>query len=324
MIAATTEVLIGGLRCRIADAAIARCLENLVSQGFCSGGDAPTTRTITWEPSKKTTDWSRPGALASASEASVRRWGHVCGSLHQERPLFRISDGSCCWITARDRVCVCGTPAPHDPEWLELLAVVVFELLAAAGTVAVHAGAVTVGGHGMLVAGPTGSGKSTLVYLLAQTGASYTTDDLALISRQGDAWFARSTGEHLRLHPVMKIDDGLMQDEGLDAVGKLRLEPRRPGVCRPVTRVERLVFLNPSHGAETTWRWLSRQEVVEGLMSEVALALSPVVAGQQLFSLREISQLPAVTMQSGADLLGQPDRAASVFREMWAGSPNHA
>lgn len=324
MIAAATEAPLGGLLCRTCDAGIARCLENLVSQGFCADGDTAAPRTITWQPSRKTPEWACAGALTLANTTSSRRWGNVWGSLYQGRPLFHLSDGSGCWIAANDRVCVFGTPTSGDPDWMELLAVVVFELLAAAGTVALHAGAVTVGGRGMLIAGPTGSGKSTLVYLLAQAGASYTTDDLTLISRQGGAWCARSTGEPLRLRPDMKIDDGLMQREGPDAMGKLGLHPRRPGVCRPVTRVEQLVFLNPNHGAETAWRRLSRQEAVEGLMSEVALALAPAVAGQQLVSLRELSLLPAVALQAGEDLMGQHDQAALIFGEMWAGIPSCA
>jgi energy-coupling factor transporter ATP-binding protein EcfA2 len=324
MLAAATEALIGGLLCRTGDAEIATCLENLVSQGFCSGADTVETRTITWEQSKQTPNWNGAPALAWRGETSLRQWGNVYGSLYRERPLFRIADDAGCWIAAPDRVCVFGLPAPSNPQWMELLAIVVFELLAAAGTVALHAGAVTVGGHGTLIVGPSGSGKSTLAYLVAQAGGSYTTDDLALISRRGGAWFARSTGEYLRLHPVMKIDDALMLKDGLDAAGKLRLHPHRPGVCVPVTRVEQLVFLDPNHGAQTTWRRLSGRNVVEGLLSEAALALTPAVAGQQLVSLRELSRLPAVTLQSGEDLMGQPDRGTSVFGEMWAGSPSCA
>lgn len=318
MIAAAPGALVGNLLCRTADAEIARCLDTLVSQGFCAGGDIATARAITWERSRNTPNW-QCDALTSASQTPSRRWGSVGGSLHQERPLFRISDNDCCWIAAPDRVCVLGTPAPTDPRWIELLAVVVLELLAAAGTVAIHAGAATVGGQGMLIVGPSGAGKSTLVYLLAQAGGSYTTDDVALISRQGDTWVASSTGGHLRLRPTMTIDDGLMHNDGLDALGKLHLQPRRPEVCCPSTRIDRLVFLEPGHGAETTWRSLDRHDVVERLMSEAALALSPAVASRQLVSLGEIAQLPAVTLRSGQDLIDHPDLASSIFAGIWAG-----
>lgn len=297
---------------------IAACLETLVSQGFCADGDIAAARAITWGRSRTTPNWQRD-APTSASHTPLRRWGCVSGSLHQERPLFRIADDAGCWIAAPDHVGVFGAPIADDPKWMELFAVVVFELLAAAGTVAIHAGAATVGGQGMLLVGPSGAGKSTLVYLLAQAGGSYTNDDVALISRQGDTWVARSTGGHLRLRHTMTIDDGLMHNDGLDALGKLHLHPRRPEVCCPSMRIDRLVFLEPGHGAETTWRSLGRQKVLERLLSEAALALSPAVASRQLMSLGEIAQLPAVTLRSGQDLIDHPDLASSIFAGIWAG-----
>lgn len=321
MIAAASETSIGDLLCRTSDTRIAGCLERLVSTGFCPSADeTEPPRTITWEQSAKTTDWNhnRVDALASTREASPRRWGNVCGFLHHDRPVFQLSDEASCRIVSPDRVCVHGPPAPNDPHWMELLTVVVFELLAAGGSVAVHAGAVTFDGHGILVVGPAASGKSTFIYLLLEAGGRYTADDVSLIFRRDDSWFARSTGEQFRVCPDVMVDEGLMRDEGLDAAGKLRLHPRRVDTFRPVTRVEQIVFLSADHGVKTTWRPLSRQETVQKLMSEVGLALSPAVASRQLVSLSELGQLPAVSMQGGEDLLGRPDRAASVVREMWA------
>ena len=55
-----------------------------------------------------------------------------------------------------------------------------------------HAGAVTWGDAGIVLAGPSGSGKSTLVAALLRLGATYYSDEVALIDGRG------------RLHPFLK------------------------------------------------------------------------------------------------------------------------
>ncbi|MCU0309568.1 MAG: hypothetical protein MUE36_01325 [Acidimicrobiales bacterium] len=68
----------------------------------------------------------------------------------------------------------------------ELLRQVVFELNALAravsgAAVALHAGAVELDGRVLLVAGESGAGKSTLTAALVQRGASYLTDEVAVV-----------------------------------------------------------------------------------------------------------------------------------------------
>lgn len=315
MVAAATDIPIGGLLCRTDEASIARCLEGLVLRGFCPSTHEAARRMIVWEQSETPPDRCVSGR-SSADETVVRRWGSVRGLLHHDRPLFYLSEAACCWIPADDRVCLYGTPSADDPDWMELVAVVMFELLAAAGSVVVHAGVVTVDGHGILMVGPSGAGKSTLVVLLAQAGCPYTADDLTLLGPRDTSWFAGGTGGPIRLRPGLEIDGGLLEDEGLDAAGKSRLRPRRPHMFRPRTQVDRLILLGEGHGAATVWRPVNRAEALEGLMSEAALALSPDVASRQLVSLCEISKVPAVSLHGGADLLRQPDRAALVFRDI--------
>ena len=60
--------------------------------------------------------------------------------------------------------------------------------------VALHAGAVAADGKSILIAGPTGAGKSTLTAWLVQNGFDYLTDELTVLARDGTkspAYFAR-------------------------------------------------------------------------------------------------------------------------------------
>lgn len=316
---ATSDPLVGGLPYRTSDERIAACLERLSSEGFCPGADAVMSRTIVWEPSTTRPRGALAGMRAPAGGDSTRQWDRVRGCLHEGRPLFWTAEDAWCWVSAPDRVRVGGTPDPCDPGWLELLSVVLFELMAASGCVAIHGGLAILDGHGTLVVGPSGAGKSTLVHLLSRAGAAYTSDDLTLMFQHDGAWLARSTSAFLRLHSEMTFDDRSTRTDVFDVDGKLRLRPS--GAFEPVARVDRIIVLRSGHGAATTWRNLSRQEAAEALIAEAALALCPDVADRQIVSLSALTKLPAVSMRSGEDLLRRPDRAASICRRIWS-EPN--
>lgn len=59
-------------------------------------------------------------------------------------------------------------------------------------SVTLHASAVAVGGRGVLLLGPSGSGKSALALALVGRGATLVADDRVTLVRRGDALLARS------------------------------------------------------------------------------------------------------------------------------------
>lgn len=70
--------------------------------------------------------------------------------------------------------------------------------LAAAGTLAVHAGAVARPGNAVIMAGPCGSGKSTLALGLASSGLGLLSDEFALIPPHGEDVLPYRRSVHVR------------------------------------------------------------------------------------------------------------------------------
>lgn len=81
-----------------------------------------------------------------------------------------------------------STFAGADPRWvkLSLNSQVLVALLHQRGVINFHAGSFVYKGHGVLVLGETGAGKSSLVIAAAQRGAGFLTDDLTpVVFRDG-------------------------------------------------------------------------------------------------------------------------------------------
>ncbi len=82
----------------------------------------------------------------------------------------------------------------------------------AAGTTTLHATTVALNGRGMLIVGPSGSGKSALALRLMSLGARLVADDRTAVSRQGETLVAQCP-------PAGR---GLIEARG---VGLLRADP---------------------------------------------------------------------------------------------------
>jgi hypothetical protein len=74
-------------------------------------------------------------------------------------------------------------------------------LLRLRGTLCLHASAVEVDGKGVVLLGPPGAGKSTLAATFAETGFAVLSDDVAPVTRAGDAWLVQPGYPRLRLWP---------------------------------------------------------------------------------------------------------------------------
>lgn len=72
-------------------------------------------------------------------------------------------------------------------------------MLSRSGRVVLHAGAVAIDGRAVVFAGPTGSGKSTLVAACAQAGAEVLCDDSLVVYRSADGWMGVPSYPALRL-----------------------------------------------------------------------------------------------------------------------------
>lgn len=120
----------------------------------------------------------------------------------------------------------------------------------------VHAGVVGIQGRALVLPGTSGAGKTTLVRALLQAGATYYSDEYALLDDQG------------RVHPYPRALSVRMTD------GKIRV-PVRPGMAptgkRPLP-VGLVVQTEYRKGARWRPRPLSRGEVVLVLLSNTVPA----------------------------------------------------
>jgi hypothetical protein len=114
------------------------------------------------------------------------------------------------------------------------LTIPLMELLKRRSVYSVHAGAVADNDRGMLLAGPSGAGKTTLTLALARLGLGFLGDDLAFLT-----WTANA---ELRLLPFPDEVD-LLRD-AVDHFPELRAAldaPRLPGWPKHALRIEDVV-----------------------------------------------------------------------------------
>ena len=114
----------------------------------------------------------------------------------------------------------------------------------------VHAGCVTLDGHGVLLCGDSGAGKSTLSYACARAGWTYTSDDAVFLLNSGEDRAVTGNCHQVRFRPsAAKL---FPEIQGLEvtprAAGKPSIELATDGMkgiaCAPTANVDFLVFLN--------------------------------------------------------------------------------
>ena len=86
-------------------------------------------------------------------------------------------------------------------------------MTAAAGPLRIHATAIAINGHAVLLRGHPGAGKSDLALRLIDAGASLVTDDQSVLTRRGDVLIVRPPGTISGLIEVRGI--GIMRIEAL-------------------------------------------------------------------------------------------------------------
>jgi hypothetical protein len=101
------------------------------------------------------------------------------------------------------------------------------------GIMAVHAGAVELGGRALILAGPSGRGKSTLVVELVRVGAGLLSDESALVAPDNRTILPYPRAIHLRPSSVALIgglgDLGDQPRHDLGGGSEVALDPTRVG-----------------------------------------------------------------------------------------------
>ncbi len=144
--------------------------------------------------------FSARGCYEPTGRPSVRVW-----KLAPNRWLIRHGDGTTCQLStsAADdgavRIEVGWPPADRADDPWDFISTFVFAFaLTLRGSVCLHAASVAMNGGAVLLAGPAGTGKSTLAARLSLNGWSVLTDDVAVIDRTPRGFAVRPGAPLLR------------------------------------------------------------------------------------------------------------------------------
>jgi hypothetical protein len=135
--------------------------------------------------------YARPAGRLLA-EMRTDRFGYWACEDPRDPSRWTLRYGGVCDVTLdrkRRRIAVHGSPQA-DPGVIPLFVSgsVLAHVLTAEGQLVLHASAVELGGSALAIAGPSGTGKSTLAALLCAAGARLVSDDTLLVeARDGGA-----------------------------------------------------------------------------------------------------------------------------------------
>jgi hypothetical protein len=164
-------------------------------------------------------------------------------------------------------------PLPDwDPEFIYyyLFEPVLLDVLKKLGVLVWHSAAVVRGGAAVLLAGVSGSGKSTTTLNLLELGYSFLADDVVILRRRGPHVEAEGhesslflTDESLRLLPAWKrFKRGRRLKKGRSWKHRIELNGHRPHPAHPAPAVKLLLFPSVAGGAETRLEKLTKPEAL--------------------------------------------------------------
>jgi hypothetical protein len=156
----------------------------------------------------------------------------------------------------------------------EMLLPSLFCLLRAQGISRIHASAVSFNGKGIVIAGPSGQGKTTLLLHLLREGFHYIADDNLLLRETQNVpnmlsfstWIGVSTQTALFFPELSSFIHQTLPDEQ----GKYRVDLRRIYNLISVSATAPVLLLFPqiNPGEETTFAPLSRMDAAMQCLSE--------------------------------------------------------
>jgi hypothetical protein len=141
-----------------------------------------------------------------------------------------------------------GTVSNGDYLRYHFLEAIVYSLLNAKHLVAVHAACVTKDGHGVLLVGNSGAGKSSFAYACMRRGWTYVSDDASLLPRRRTGRVIVGNPQTFRFRPTASILFPELQGQTKVRNGKPTVEVRTENLRDSKTAnectVDYVIFLN--------------------------------------------------------------------------------
>jgi hypothetical protein len=204
--------------------------------------------------------------------------------------------------------------------WKEKLIPITLGILGAAiGLVPVHCACLEMDGAGLLIAGVSGTGKSTLSVTLSKAGFNYVSDDWTYISRRHDGLVAHGTSAPVKLLPDAVEHFRSLMGRSLQRSMNGELAYELDIAEAFGARVERgcvprwLVFLERSRGAGSVFTPMSSAEARRYVNSSVERLPSRLfeAVAMRAQTIEQVALLPSWRFRYG----GTPQFAAQELRE---------
>jgi len=172
---------------------------------------------------------------------------------------------------------------------------------ASLGIVEMHCACVARDGHGLLLAGPTGSGKSTLSMALSQSGFGFLADDRTFCSLRDRTLSAYGllTDLKLRKDSIVWFPEARLENGSHPNHSEFRVSPESLGLFRVRQCEPRLLIFLERHGP-TRCRLapLKKEEAANRLEAGLMVESSEVTLVQRrLIAL--VTELPCFVLQYG-------------------------
>jgi hypothetical protein len=263
--------------------------------------------------------WVEPGSSEAADSSSpyVRGLDHLVFAGFDSRSSA-VVDLSTLRIAGRFSTAI---GADHD-RWRSLIFPVLVSVVAAAlGVAEIHGACVAKGSNGMLLIGPSCSGKSTLSLALAKLGYGFLADDRTLCSLYCNRLLASGMSTPLKLRTDASRWFSELAEESPNAVlqgeSVFRFDPvqhfdvNRVRECEP----RALIFLNRSKSIGFHVEDVPRSEAIRQLETDL-MAEPSEIAGRQFATIDKLMELPRWRLSYGGHPQDVAERLARDFESL--------
>jgi len=205
--------------------------------------------------------------------------------------------------------------------WKAVIFPVLISIMGASvGITELHCGCVVRGGNGLLLAGPSQSGKSTLAWALAQAGWGYLSDDRTYCSESDGRLAAWGLPARLKLRPGAARWFPELERGGTSTAPNgepaFLIDPDHwPGIYRlPRSDPRWLVYLERQEGAAFDLAPMSPSEAAQRLEADL-IAETREAAEAQRRTIRNLVKLPCWRLRYGESPQGVAEDLARLFGE---------